>query len=192
MKTRLDETNNIRKLMGLPNLKEQGKDKGDTDHFLRHKTVVDYDATVPKTMEWKECSADIKNHDGPVLLMFSRSWCGPCKKIKKITDKSEDFQKWADSNNVIGLNLWCENKHWMDDTEGCRSTKCSDGKTLQEDLEKTTEEFGGELGTGMASETGKWQSVPKIFLTDSSFNKKNEIKTDFNMDNFIKSLGEAL
>ena len=43
------------------------------DHFLRKKTVVDYDAKPP--MEWEKCSADIKNHDGPVLLMFSRPWC---------------------------------------------------------------------------------------------------------------------
>jgi len=165
-------------------------DEGGEDHFLRHKTVVDYDATAP--MEWKECSVDIKNHDGPVLLMFSRPWCGPCKKLKNITDKSKDFQKWAADNNVIGLNIWCENKEWMDDKQGCRSTKCSDGKTLQQDLEDMTTEFGGELGTGMASLSGKWQGVPKIFLTDSSFNKKNEIKLDFNMDNFIETLEGAL
>ena len=55
-----------------------------------------------------------------------------------------------------------------------------------------TTEFGGELGTGMASLSGKWQGVPKIFLTDSSFNKKNEIKLDFNMDNFIETLEGAL
>ncbi len=172
-------------------LKEQSNDEGGEDHFLRHKTAVDYDATVP--MEWKECSADIKNHNGPVLLMFSRPWCGPCKKLKKITDKSKDFQKWAADNNVIGLNIWCETKHWMDDDQGCKSTKCSDGKTLQQDLEEVTTEFGGEVGgSGMPNSMGKWQGVPKIFLTDSSFNKKNEIETDFNMDNFIKTLEGAL
>jgi len=31
-----------------------------------------------------------------------------------------------------------------------------------------------------------------IFITDSSFNKKNEIETDFNMNNFIKTLEGAL
>ena len=44
----------------------------------------------------------------------------------------------------------------------------------------------------MPNSMGKWQGVPKIFLTDSSFNKKNEIETDFNMDNFIKTLEGAL
>ena len=79
-----------------------------------------------------------------------------------------------------------------EDTQKCRVKKCSDGKTFHDDLVDTTTKFGGEIGTGMASQSGKWQGVPKIFLTDSSFNKKNEIKTDFNMDNFVKSLGESL
>ena len=45
-------------------LKEQSNDKEDKtgDHFLRHKTMVDYDAKP--LIEWNECSSDVKTHAG--------------------------------------------------------------------------------------------------------------------------------
>ena len=180
-------------------LKEQSNDEGGEDHFLRHKTAVDYDATVP--MEWKKCSADIKNHDGPVLLFFSRNYCYPCKKLKKMMDSNEKFQKWAHDNNLVGLYIYCETPYWVsdkDDDQKCRTTKCSDGKTLNQDLEELTEKFGGTTGgSGLAPEPddpdyNKWGGVPKLFITDSSFNKKNEINVDSNINNLIKSLGKAI
>tara|TARA_Y100000589_G_scaffold302060_1_gene313367 strand:- start:3189 stop:3776 length:588 start_codon:yes stop_codon:yes gene_type:complete len=195
MKTRLDETNKMRRLMGL-SLKEQLNDEGGEDHFLRHKTVVDYDATVP--MEWKECSADIKNHNGPVLLFFGSYSCPPCVKLKKNMDKNENFQKWAQDNNVIGLYMYCEKPYWVKperDTRGCSTTKCSDGKTLHDDIIETKEIFGGApMGSGMATNDGKWRGAPKLFITDSSFNKKNNVKTGnpSDIDNLIKTLEGAL
>ncbi len=146
-------------------------------------------------MVWNKCSSDVKNHNGPILLMFGRDYCGPCKKLKKIMETESKFNEWAHDNNVVGLYLDCEVKHWTkDDPKGCRTKKCSDGRTYQEDLGDTTWKFGGAIGgSGMKRYDGRWQGVPKIFITDSSFEKQNKVKfNDYNIDNMVNSLNSAL
>lgn len=157
-------------------LKEQLNDEGGEDHFLRHKTVVDYDAKP--LIEWNECSSDVKNHNGPVLLMFSNPACGPCKKIKKIMDMSEEFNSWVYDNNIELVNIGCTVPDYMRNDPGkCRSRKCSNGKSMSEDYVDMMEKFGGDphsTGLKIPGMSHGWTGVPSFFITDSSFNKKSK------------------
>ena len=151
----------------------------------------------PKFYEWFNCSSDVKNHSGPVLLMFSNSSCLPCKKIKKIMDGSDEFKKWVSDNNVALLYIGCHTVRWdKEDKEKCKSKKCSDGKTMHQDYEDTMSEFGGNPNSsGMnVPDDNRWTGVPSFFMTDSSFNKKsNRVSLkDFEITNLIKDLEREL
>ena len=169
-------------------IQEQTEDNGE-DHFLRHKTVVDYDAKP--LIEWNECSSDVKNHNGPVLLMFGNPACTPCKKIKKIMYDSEEFNSWVYDNNIALLYLGCHTPHWdRKDSQKCRSKKCSNGKTMNDDYENIMELFGGNPNNTGLRMDDRWTGVPSFFMTDSSFNKKGNrigLRT-YEIKDFIKVL----
>jgi len=104
------------------------------------------DAEAPPPIEWKNCSADVKNHNGPVLVFFSRDYCSPCKKLKRSMDENEEFRNIVHRNNIMVLYMHCETPYWVrdaDDDQKCRVKKCSDGKTFHDDLVDTTTKFGG-------------------------------------------------
>jgi thiol-disulfide isomerase/thioredoxin len=130
----------------------------------------------PVYYEWFNCTSDVKGHSGPVLLMFSNPSCLPCKKIKKIMDGSDEFKKWVSDNNVALLYIGCHTVYWdKEDKEKCKSKKCSDGKTMNQDYVDIMTEFGGNPNsTGMkVPDDNRWTGVPSFFMTDSSFNKKS-------------------
>ena len=209
------------------------------------------DAKNPSKVEWKHCSADVKNHNGPVLVFFSRDYCSPCIKLKKMMDKNETFRDVVQGLNIMLLYMYCETPYWVrdqDDPQKCRSKKCSDGKTFHDDLIDTTTKFGGDANTDSGllmsspitvtdhdstwdykaqggvwftkkkkggkdwislygnkeaydklnakypnhlrgnpnNNNKKWSGVPKLFITDSSFNK--QIKLPSNIDGIIDEL----
>ena len=153
------------------------------------------DAEAPPPIEWKNCSADVKNHNGPVLVFFSRDYCSPCKKLKRSMDEDEDFREIVHRKNIMVLYMHCETPYWVrdvDDDQKCRVKKCSDGKTFHEDVIDTTTKFGGDgtTSSGLHSpdkkDDGKWSGVPKLFLSDSSFNK--QIKLSSNIEDLFWEL----
>jgi len=133
------------------------------------------DAEAPPPIEWKNCSADVKNHNGPVLVFFSRDYCSPCKKLKRRMDENEMFRNIVHRDNIMLLYMYCETPWWVrdiDDTQKCRAKKCSDGKTFHDDLIDTTTKFGGDGETS----SGVKKPLPRITVTDydSTWDYKTE------------------
>ena len=116
-------------------------------------------------------------------------------------DESEYFRNIVHDENIMLLYMHCETPYWVrdaDDDQKCRVKKCSDGKTFHDDLVDTTTKFGGRTGgSGLAPQPddpdyNKWGGVPKLFLSDSSFNKQIKLSSKFGINDVIGDLNKGL
>ena len=92
-------------------------------------------------------------------------------------DMSDEFNSWVYENNIALLYIGCTIPHFMRNDPGkCRSRKCSNGKSMNEDYDDMMLKFGGNPhSTGLVNPgDDRWTGVPSFFITDSSFNKKSK------------------